>query len=383
MSAFKNNKKLYILVLALFLIGGGAYYFTSILSSQLETLITLREQNIVKENQLKGLEEQLKTLPEKEKQIKEMEMEINSINNQIPSYQVPVTMIMEVIQYMDIYNFEDTEIVIGEVSQPEGKDDFYSIVPVTINYTTTYDKTTEFIEGINRSSQIVTIESLEIDNRIQETDLEDKTRIIPNDWVEVKVVLSLYYKEDDEILTYPNYVDFFDKEENVFLNPEAKQEGIISKTSEVEETLVSQKPSEDSLFDINLADIYRSGDNYSFSAYSPNQDPVYVGLTSGRDAKIYLTIKNNSYTCIIEDIDGKRSEKTVDIDVENPRINITSQIQKVTTEMPVVSIYVYNHTENVVDIKMRGSELQNILIYNENNTLVSPGKRVGKVALKI
>jgi len=381
MSALKNNKKFFIIILMVILIGGGIYYFTSILSSQLETLVELREENIVKENQLKVLEEQLKMLPEKKNQIKETQMEINSLNNQIPSYQVSVMMIMEIIQYMDIYDFQDTEIKMGEAFQEEGKRDSYFTIPVTINYTTTYDKTIQFIEEINRSSHIITIETLAIDNDIQEKELEDPTQVIPSDWVEVEVALSLYYKEEDGISEYPNYVDFFNKEENVFLNPEAADESITSELSQ--NVVVSQRSKEDSLFDINLADIYRSGDNYSFSAYSPNQDPVYVGLTSGADAKITLTIKDSNYTCVIEDAEGKRSEKSVNINVKNPSINITSQIQKVTKKIPTVSIYVYNHTENVIDIKMRGSELQNVLIYNENNTLVPPGKRVGKVALKI
>jgi len=382
MSLFKTNKKLSILILALVLIGGGAYYFTSILSVQLETLVTLKEQNMIKENQLKSLEEQLAILPERQNQIKEMQMEINSLNNQIPSYQNSVMVMMEIIQYMNIYGFSDIEIKIDEALEAEEKSYSYRRTPVTLNYTTTYDKTIQFVEEINRSHQIITIESLEIDNNIQEKELENKMQIIPYDWVEVEMILSVYYK-DDGTFQYPNYMDFFSKEENVFLNPKIDKGSISSELPQAQEDPVSQKSREDSLFEINLADIYRSGDNYSFSAYSPSQNPVYVGITSGVDARISLTIKDNSYTYLIEDAEGKRSEKTVDIRVINPSINITSQIQKVAKDMPVISIYVYNETQNVIDIKMRGSELQNVLIYNENGTLVPPGKRVGKIALKI
>ena len=383
MSLIKDNKKLFILILVLILIGGGAYYFTAILSSQLETLSSLREENTVKENELKNLQDQLKRLPEKQDQLKEMQMEINSLNNQIPSYQASVMMMMEIMQYMDIYNFEDTQVKMGEPLPSEDEGDSYFTIPVTINYTTTYDNTIQFVEELNRSPQLLTVESLAIDNGVQEKEAKGLSQVIPDDWVEAQVILSLYYKEQDETIEYPNYMEFFNREENVFLRSEVDEKSTPSKSLGVAEQQKNERAKEDTLFDLNLADIFRSGDNYSFSAYSLNQDPVYLGLTSGVDTKISLTIRDNSYTCLIEDVDGKKSEKKVDIRVKNPSISITSQIQKVMEDMPVVRIYVYNYTQNVVDVKMRGSELQNILIYNENGALVPEGKQVGKVALTI
>lgn len=376
-NTLKNNLKLLILIVILGIIGGGTYYFKFILSPQLETVQSLREQNIAKEQEVQFLEDELKMLPHRKNELKDMQMKVKALSDKIPSYQISAMMMMEIIQYMDIYNFADIEVTMGQALQYENETEAYYAMPITISYISSYSNTIQLIEEIQRSYQMIRVDHLSIDNGIQEE--KEPPVVLENDTVETTIVLLLYYTDKEETQS-PNFIEFFNKEKNVFLRP-GVDEKKSNKTFNASPSSLQSR--ENSTFNIHIADIFHSGDNYSFSGYNSNREPVYVGLTSSVDTQITLTLRDQGYSCTIEDGEGKKSEKSVTTKIQDPQITITSQMQKVMTNMPTVKIYVHNYMTDVADIRMRGTGLENIVIYNENNEKVPSGRQVGKVSLTI
>lgn len=371
MSLIKNNSTISIILLALLVSIGGFFYYSLVLTPQLETLEALNADNEEKEQELQYLQQAFQSLGQRKLDLEDMNMQTKSLEDKIPTYEVAMIMMSEIIQYTDIYNFDNQSITLEtalDTNQEEGKP--YETLPITIEYTSTYEDSIKFLEMINRSDQMITIDQFVIDNQIQEADSEDLSFHISKDTVETELVLHMHCKLKGESEVYPNFIEYLGKEENIFERP---KEFTIDELIEAHEG--------GTIFNIHLADILRSGDNYSFSGYSHNQDPVYVELTSLKDTKIVLTIREDSYTCLIEDIDGNQSEKTMDVHVVAPSVNITSQIQKVMEVMPTVSIYIRNYTPGVINVNMRGTSLETVRIYNENNELVAPGTQLGKIVV--
>ena len=381
MSLIKEYSKAFIFVLFAFLIIGGGFYYNLVYTPQIETLASLKEENKIKTQELMFLEKQFKMIDQTKKELIDINMQTKALEQQIPTYDVSIVMLAEVIQYTDIYNYNQRTVAMGtELEQTEEqKEKGYKTIPVTIKYTTTYEDSAKFLEMLNRSYHMITIASYSIDNTIQkENESEDKIAV-STDTVQTELVLHMHYKEGGEGMADPNFMEYLGKEENIFERPLEIKEIEQNLNTDVSASDSPVKVDPKTVFNIHLADILRSGDNYSVSGYTPNQDPVYVGLTSSKDTKIALTIKEDSYTCLIEDSEGNKSEKRIDVKIENPSVNITSQIQNVMELMPTASIYIRNYTSDVINVNLRGTSLENVLIYNENNKLVEPGTQSGKI----
>lgn len=394
MSFIKSNYKILVVALLAFLIVGGVLYYNFVLTPQLETLEGLRYENQIKYEELQNLGKEFQALGTRKKELRDIEMQTRSLEEQVPAYDTSVLLMAEVIQYTQIYNYGERSVEVGTPLVKEEPNKPYETVPVTIRYTTSYENTVKFLEMLNRSYHMITIDSYSIDNVIQEKNDEENTMPVTKDTVETELVLLMHYKETGDSETYPNFMAYLENEENIFERPMADEELDKQDTESKRETeratereTEASKPDSQAgvvtrtSFNIHLADILRSGDNYSFSSYNPSEDPVYVGLTSSKNTKIELIIRDNSYTCLIEDSEGNKNEKRVDTRVENPSINITSQIQNVMEIMPTASIYIRNYTPGVININLRGTSLENVLIYNENNKLVEPGTQSGKIAV--
>lgn len=388
MSFIKNNSKLLILVLVALLIGGGFLYYNQVFAGQLSELESLRDENEKMEQEWTHLKQEFLVLDQRKEELKDIQMQTKSLEEKIPTYEVSGMMMSELMQYMDIYKYWDTSVKIEDNIKPNKSDEKkeYETRPATIKYTATYEDSIKFLEMLNRSYHMLTIKKYSINNEIQ----EDEESILNylsyrNEIVETEILVHMHYKGTGNPETYPNFMEYLEKEENIFARPS----GVLtnSNTSDkgteggIGKPDTETKKETRTTFNIHLADILRSGDNYSFSAYSPHHEPAYVGLTSSKDTKMEIIIRDTGYTCLIEDSEGNKNEKKIDARVENPIINLTSQIQNVMEIMPTASIYIRNYTSEVINVNMRGTSLENVLIYNENNQLVVPGTQSGKVAV--
>lgn len=385
MSFIKENSKLLILIVIIAIIGGGSYYFTSILPPQLENIQILEDENEVKRQELQFLEQKLLELPQMKQELNEMLMETQALKNRIPHHQVSATIMMEIVRYMDAYNFKDTHVIIGESTKQGDEESIYKTIPMTIQYTASYDDAVKLLEEIKRSYHMVIVDYFSVDNSIQEENEKDGNGTVAGDFVKAEILLSLHYIDGEEKEEYPNFMEFSKTSENIFLRPDLEEAKQANQAANQERDMArsNERAKDATRFEMYLTDIFRSGDNYSFSGYSPGKDPVYLGLTSEKDTKIILTVRGNGYTCLIEDSAGKKSEKQMEVNVTDPSLHITSQIQKVAEDMPNVKIQIRNYTPHVINVNLRGSLLENILIYNEDNKIVPSGRQVGKVALNI
>ena len=392
MSFIKKNQKLLILLFIVVLLLGSWLYYQNVLTIQLQTLKTLNYENEINQLDLDRLNAEYLALGQRKKELKDIDMQTKSLEEKLPTYETSTILLSEVIAYTKIYNFPKRAVKGEPVLPKVDEAQEYRTLPITIEYTSTYEESVKFLEMINRSYQMMTIESYSIDNSIQEKTDDEDAIPVSKDTVETVLVLHMHFRDKGEAEVYPNFMEYLEKEENIFQRPlKDPQPGLdkpaTSDTPEAEQPAAasasasSSKMAKTTAFNIHLADILRSGDNYSFSGYSPGKDPVYVGLTSSKDTKMVLTINETGYSCLIEDSEGNKSEKKIDTVIDHPSINITSQIQNVMEVMPTASIYVRNYTPKVININLRGTSLENVVIYNENNQIVKPGTQAGKIAV--
>lgn len=167
-------------------IGLGAYYFTTILPPQLGKIKHLKETSKIKEREILSLEEKVEALPLIEKQLKDLNLEIEGLKNRIPKYQSSLTMMMEILKYMDINGFKETELVLGEPKEAEETKE-YKTVSMTIRYRTTYDQGAKLLEEISRSHNMVRAEKFTA-FRCKEDEQD----------VKAELLLSLHYRDAKE-----------------------------------------------------------------------------------------------------------------------------------------------------------------------------------------
>lgn len=378
-SFIKSNSKRLATLLGLVLMLGIFLYYTKLLSPKLNKLEVLQDKNEIMEDELEYLQGEYALIGQRKRELEDLYMESRFLEEQVPSYEVSFMMMSEIIEYMEVFAYDKTKVRTEKPIIEEGR--AYQTMPITINYTTTYENSLKFLEMINRSYQMLIIDSYLIDNQIQEEAGRDEDIIISDQTVESQLLLNMYFKEREDLGVYPNFMAYLEKEENIFARPREEvslggprshdQQPEIARTSkELEVNSESEtKPLKETRLKLDLADILRSGDNYSFSGYSPDQEPSYVGLTSSKDTKIVIRVKDQAYSCLIEDAEGRQSKKTIEADVINPEIEITSQIQNVMEIMPRVSIYIHNERADNIDVKLQGRSLENVFIYREKGKI--------------
>lgn len=217
----KKNDTLLLLGLVIFIIVGAVLYYKGILTPQLETFKGLQQENEIKQGELNFLQEEYQVLDQRKKELKEIDSQIKLLEEQIPTYETSITMMSDVIQYTDSFNFENRSVQVG-TQLPETDDNKCHTIPFTIEYTTTYENTLKFLEMINRSYHLMRIDSYDINNAAQEKGNPDK--------VETRLVLHIHYKDDDITKKYPNFMTYLEKESNVFERPSREEEWGLENT---------------------------------------------------------------------------------------------------------------------------------------------------------
>ncbi|HHX62083.1 MAG TPA: type 4a pilus biogenesis protein PilO [Epulopiscium sp.] len=382
MSYIKKNIKLRMILVSIIFITGVSYYILFILPPQLETIQLFKDENEVRKTQLTFLEQKVQELPKIKKELNDKVMETQALNNKVPHHQMSMTMMMEIVNYIDAYDFQDIQVLMGDSIIEEKGTSTYNTIPMTITFTAPYSDVTQFLEEMSRSDYMVTVDRFSIDNSIQEEKDESGAFTVSGDTVKVNMLLSLHYMDSGNKEAYPNFMGFSNGADNVFLRP-SKEAGdkLVQSNQETSHMGSNERPKDHTHFEIYLTDILRSGDNYSFSGYSPGKDSVYAGMTSEKDITFILTVREDGYTCLIRDADGKEQEQEINIKVKDPSISINSKIQKIMEKMPTIKIQILNYTSDVIKVNMEGTLLETISIYNEKNQIILQGQQVGKIAL--
>lgn len=185
------------------IIGGGSYYYNMVLWPQLEMVTTLKSQNKDKKVELQSLQQELERLSERESELRQIQATIQVLKNKVPNYDTTALMMVEIIQYMEIHQFKDLDIYMGQPEKQEDKENqqspYYKVL-VTMGYVSTYDETISLLEKINRSDQIITVDYLSLSSGSEEQIDQEQTnqegyKTFSGDSIKTELVLGLYYTD--------------------------------------------------------------------------------------------------------------------------------------------------------------------------------------------
>ncbi len=215
MSRIKEHIKLLILAIVILLISSGYFYYHTILSPQLTRIQALKESNKEKGQEIIFLKQEAKHLSKRQDELLQLQANIKKIQERVPTYHTLITIMMDLMTYMESSCFQDIDIAMGESVKSQAQD--YYEIPVTISYTSNYGETVNFLEKINRIQQIAKVDYLKIHHQQEET----------GELVRTQMILFLYYTDREDQKLYPNFMAFLQGSSNPFLISEASKEEVV------------------------------------------------------------------------------------------------------------------------------------------------------------
>lgn len=380
-----------------------AIVFMGILVAQMTYLLTNYKDDMQKINdtqaeidsvnmQITGLEERLKMLPDTEREIEILEEQRVALLNTIPSMGSAAQDMVDLTRYLGMCNFMNREMQLATVEEPIVNDETTVYVrKYTMSFVGTYEDVHDFIGYLNSAYQLINITNFTMDNEIQNCGEEEKKAFLYHygddfyNLVSANIEITYYLRleeaaDDDEI-----YQPFFDGRVNTttpfkMMNAEEidEVEFIVDETKE-QGNLPTSVEQKNDYFSLDIGDVLNSGDTYKLSG--PGGNNYYVGIESSVNTIIRITVYDAYYILRIEDESGKMDEVTVNTPITKPYLQINSSMRQIQDVMPNIKIYVDNYSQNIMEIEMRGSLLENVYIYNQLDTQVMKGETKGNVKL--
>ncbi len=219
MSNIKKNLRGAIIVVSTVFVLVVCYYCMVLLPNKLAIIHRLENENMTRRKELDHLEEKLQDLPQIRTELIDSLMETRALKNKIPQHQMSITIMMEIIKHINAYDFQDTQVLIGQPIKQEREGDAYNTIPMTLKFTTAYSNATQLLEEISRSDYMVVVDRFTVDNSIQEQRDQEGNRMVKGDIIKGEILLSLQYVNGDDQEAYPNYMAFSNGADNVFLRP--------------------------------------------------------------------------------------------------------------------------------------------------------------------
>ncbi len=387
MRSFKNSIFIGIGVL---IILAQIVYVLSIRKDIITQILDIQSQSALKYAELAAQEKHLKDLPNLQKEIAQINARKNAAKKSMPTTTSAAKEFIEFIRLMESNQFIDMKVEKLEESAYQNEAGHFLEKKYKLTYTSTYQETRAFIQNLNQSYQLINIASFKIDNspqRDQDNKMllmrygSDRKKVVAST-VEFSMFMLVGEPIEDEVYT-TNFKGLNNIEE-AFLNTDVTYDELIQEDTQQEEQTPMQssspKPLTDSTFRLELWDVLASGDNYSFVGPGPI-DTVYTGLKSSKSTFITLNLREDGYDISLEDEQGKVKQNGVLIPIKNPSLNISSDIAKIQETMPEIHIYINNTTKDIINVRLKGSLLETIHIYNEFEEKVLPGQTKGKVKL--
>ena len=314
-------------------------------------------------------ERQIKAMPEIQKELKLATLRKQDIFSMLPTYQSSSKSVAELLRYMKLNNFEDISII--NIEQPENQIQEEGIIQRTyeLSFIGCYEEVTNFIHYINQSKQVIYIESLMLNNEIQ--DLENKGSLVYynhygkdfSTLVQVNLILSMYLRYDQgeakQEIYYPDF-DLNINEESLFKYTQSATQ-VMSIEEDLEQDILTEEI--DDLFTLNIGDDHTSGDTYKLDGPGSGEGD-YIGLISNENVEIKIEVYTDHYIMHIEDEKGLEEETEVKINLESPRMEVISTRRPISKIMPVIHICIENHTNKVMEVQLVGSMKDNICFFS-------------------
>ncbi len=387
MRSFKNS--IFIGIGVLIILAQIVYVF-SIHKDIIAKILDLQGQSALKYAELAAQEKYLKDLPNLQKEIAQINARKNAAKNSIPTTTSAAKEFIEFIRIMESNQFVDMKVEKLDESAYQNEAGHFLEKKYKLTYTSTYQETRAFIQNLNQSYQLINIASFKVDNSPQQ-DKDNKMLLMRYGSERKKVVASTVEfsmfmlvgeRMEDEV--YTTNFKGLNNAEDAFFDTDITYDELIQEDVQQEEQKLMEssvpKPLANSTFKLELWDVLASGDNYSFVGPGPI-DTVYTGLKSSQSTFITLNIREDGYDISLEDELGKVKQNGVLMPMKNPSLSISSNIAKIQEKMPDIHIYVNNTTQDIINVRLKGSLLETIHIYNEFNEEILPGQTKGKVKL--
>lgn len=344
------------------------------------------------EKRIQQLDERSKDVADAQKELETLTIQNSALLSAIPTFISGSKETIELLRYMHVNDFTHIRFkAIAEDDRSDLENNFISSRSYELTFVGRYKAIRDLIDHLNRSYQIIHIQSLELSNEVQAISSEQNSSLYQHfgedfyKMVGATLRLTLYTRQsesDDEEIYQPDF--------SLRVNPEGAF-ALIQESELMEEEKLDVLVSQDSeqvlrkkevkdLFTLNIGDILTSGDTYKFGGPGETNGG-YVGLITDADVKIQLIIKENEYEMIIEDMNGKKDQVTVQIVLTHPEMHIISTMRAIYDTMPNISIFVENRTKQLMQISMEGDFTKNIKLFNEAGYLLNKGETRGFIKL--
>lgn len=386
-----NSKTILTFVLLLSIVGGQIYYFSTIHQQNKMKVEDTRLDIILKEEQFKQLENQLEALAQTKETLKQTEMKVTALTNKIPSYMSSAKEFSDMIRIMQTSNFASVTIKAEDVVEHTFENTLFLECKYMLKYIAPFSQSRNFINALNQSNQLLNIASFKIDNAPQmETEKESAYKYLYqegfNELVQTEVKFSAFVDPQKVETVYDPAINLLTNTQNAFFNVETliKKEGEVGENIDVVDPVTlppttTSKEEEATKFEINVTDILTSGDTYNFVGPSDTEGRLYAGLVGHQDVVIKFTLEKDSYTISLETADGQIIQKEATVKMTKPHLNIYSTMKAIADEMPKVTIYINNHTEEMLSIRLDGTLLGNVTLYNEGKEVLLKGQTKGNI----
>lgn len=342
------------------------------------------------ERRIAQLEERVRMLPETQKELELVTAKKMAMLNTIPTFTASSKETADLFRYMGLKDFMDKSVKLEEDSEGiSTEDELIFKSKYELGFVGRYKDVRDFVDSLNASYQIINVQEFEINNEIQG---REGAEVLPyiyhfgddfDQIVEAKIKLTMYTRineEDVDEIYQPTYDGRITTDNNFkrALRVSDKEGPSVGQTTEPTkpETQESDRVTASDVFTLNVGDIFTSGDTYKLGGPGIGG---YVGLISQVNTHISLVIRDDGYEMSIEDENGNVKQTSVSMSITNPGLNIISTMREIEQVMPNVHVYIYNYTANIMDVKLSGSLLENIHVFNELDQQVRVGQTKGNI----
>ena len=389
----KNTKNIMFIVLVVLIVVGQVGYFVTVYSEDKMEIEMVASELESTERYLKQLQERIAMLPETKKELELMTAQKTAMLNTIPLFESDSRQDTEFMRYINLKDF--VNISCNQVESDEQVvDESIHVSSYELSLVGRYKDVRDFVDTLNASYQIINVTEFAVDNSIQEDATEeggeegevnkllqhfgaDLPQVV-DATVKFKVYSRVNEENIDEIYT-PGYLMQVNSE-NIF--DRVDKEAATEDQEEVGPSLggSDDTPKEDNnkteKFTLNIGDMFTSGDTYKLGGPG---DGGYIGLISQVNTEIKLIVSTTGYQMYMTDSNGQSKETKVNMPLGNTKLDIISTMRQLDDVMPSIHIYVYNYTPDIMNIKVSGSMLDNIHIFNEEDNKVNIGQTKGNI----
>jgi len=359
-------------------------------------IIANEDQMATTQREIDALNIKLETLPQTKEELNKINEEKTAVLNTIPTSTSVTKEFVQIGNIMMLNNFFKVNLENSEIIEHQDEIGNIKEKKYTLSFVSTFTASKKFIEDLNASYEIINIQNCSMDNAIQTSEEANLIRLWygdkANELVTTKIDFSIFARPNDTVTDeiYEPEFNLIRNTEGAFLNRDKLTNDTENNTADPNVILPVSVPVQNQdtgniadstgKFRLDISDVLTSGDTYKFLGPG-NDDNSYSGLLSSTDTYVTVTIKDDSYSVVLEDENGKIKQNSVLMPLKDLNFTIYSQMRQLEDVMPKVKVYIRNYTSEPINVTLNGTLLENIHIYNEFDEEVQKGQTKGKVKL--